>query len=230
MPSCPIWYAFPDHTDTIMPDTLNTKAIHQTVFWGDIASPQIHSHTLTATEPNSPKIDVAISLQDDYGTNISGANISYFIKRTDWLHLPNLSKDSARQDYLWQGNCLECFFGFDECTDYVELNFTPHSIGSLYNLYHFTDYRTPNIMPPAQTNGQIIIKSIENDEMSKITSSHHVYHLTVIFDTPAFRGKSKPINKINPAVILYKNDTAIFYAKNHTNPPDFHDKRSWINI
>lgn len=191
------------------------KQTHQAVFWGE-NSPQIYLHQLTATSDDAPAISVAISFGQDF------ACLSYFIECTDWLHLTQTGNQNTRQDYLWEQNCLECFFEFANQTDYIEMNFAPNPINdgnNHFNLYHFDDYRTPSILPPRQISGQVV--AICPDHLQ--TGNTHTYHLKVIFNhqyTPS-------ISKINPCVILYQNSQPIFYATHHANPPDFHNKAFW---
>lgn len=190
------------------------KQTHQAIFWGE-HSPQIHLYQLTATNNDAPAISVAISFGQDF------ACLSYFIEPTDWLHLTQAGNQSTRQDYLWEQNCLECFFEFANQADYTEMNFAPNPANdgnNHYNLYHFDDYRTPNTLPPKQTSGQVvaILEHLQTDNT-------HAYHLKVSFN----HNHVPNISKINPCVILYQDNQPIFYATHHANPPDFHNKAFW---
>ena len=68
--------------------------------------------------------------------------LNTFIESSGWL--PRCAQEVMFSDYLWEGTCLECFIG-GFATEYVEVNASPTG---QYALYHFQDYRQPNIMPP----------------------------------------------------------------------------------
>ncbi|WFF38162.1 hypothetical protein LU290_07840 [Moraxella nasibovis] len=198
------------------------KQTHQAVFWGELwgkkskSPPQIHLYELVATQSDAPAVSVAVS----FGQN--AIHLSYFIEPADWLHLPTIGSQNARQDYLWERNCLECFFEFGGQDGYAEMNFSPNPASdgcNLYNLYHFDSHRTPNVMPPRQLTGQIITRQ------TNPSLGMHAYHLTVVLDRDV-----QTISKINPAAILYQNGKPIFYAIRHANPPDFHNKHYWAQV
>ena len=49
-----------------------------------------------------------------------------------------------------------------------------------------------------------------------------------INDSSSFNKKALSLtNPINPCVILYFNNTALYFAPQHASPPDFHDQRYW---
>lgn len=52
------------------------------------------------------------------------------------------------------------------------------------------------------------------------------YHLSVTLDNIT----NMTIGKINPTAILYRDGAPIFYAAQHADPPDFHDKTFWQDI
>ncbi|MCL1623056.1 hypothetical protein M2R47_02150 [Moraxella sp. Tifton1] len=190
------------------------SAIHQAVFHGE-TSPTIHTHELMASAVNAPKIQVAFSNKDRL------ACLSYLIERTSWLDLPDMTtpKGGIRQDYLWESNCIECFFEFESGLGYIEMNVSPHQEQYHYNMYDFHDYRMPHVMPPMHADGNITIHH------SSILKTHHIYHLAI-----DFAQKNQKITKINPCVILYQENTPIFYAINHASPPDFHAKSHWLAV
>ena len=68
--------------------------------------------------------------------------LNTFIESSGWL--PRRAQQVMFSDYLWEGTCLECFVG-GSGTEYIEVNASPTG---QYALYHFQDYRQPNIMPP----------------------------------------------------------------------------------
>lgn len=185
--------------------------IHRNIFWGEQLSPLIYAYTLTATIQDAPYIKAVISLDDKI------AHISYAIEKTDWLFLVPASDLCTRKDYLWEHNCLECFFGTSDL-NYIEMNFSPDATQNYYNLYQFSDYRTPNVMPPRQADGTLTAHTNTD------TKTHHIYHLSVALDTMS------DVQKINPCAILYKDKMPIFYAQNHASPPDFHNQDFWQHI
>lgn len=187
-------------------------AQHQAVFWGDKELPQIYAYQLTATLPNAPQVQVLASFDTHH------IHLSYFIEHANWLTLPSNAAHSHRQDYLWEQNCLECFVEFKDRTDYLEMNFSPNELGNGYNLYHFDDYRTPNIIPPQRADGHLI-SIIDGGK-----PGYHSHHLSIVMPDDFDCTK---ISKINPCVILYQDNQPCFYAVQHASPPDFHDKAFW---
>ncbi len=121
-----------------------------------------------------------------------------------------------KADFLWQDNCLECFVEFDNQQGYHEINLSPKGD---YAIYQFDNYRTPDRMPPKHGKGTVCIIHHKFDD-----DSHWQYHWAVTFS------HQQQFSKIHPTAILYHNDTPIFYAHQHANPPDFHDKAFWLAI
>lgn len=185
------------------------EALHRQVIWGKATPPTLHTFALTATKPNAPTISAVASVMGDC------LYLSYFIERYDWLDFKPIYKLS-RADFLWEKDCLECFFdvGGD---DYFEMNFSPDG---KCNLYHFDNYRTPDSLPPVWADGMVFVAN------SEPIADYDVYHLGIKLDNI----HKLSIHKINPTAILYRDGEPIFYAANHANPPDFHDKNFWQNF
>ncbi len=138
--------------------------------------------------------------------------LSYFIECCNWLNVTR-THTLSRQDYLWQANCLECFFDFGQ-NAYFEMNL---SLDGQFNLYEFDNYRTPSCLPPRWADGMVFMID------GNFAPNHHTYHLGIKLDN--YHALS--IHKINPVAILYHDGEPIFYAKSHVKPPDFHDKTYW---
>lgn len=182
----------------------------------------LYSLTPHQNQPDYPKVVVCVSLQ---GMSLQ---LSYFIEKKDWLIFADFNQqDFVRKDYLWEENCLECFIELNNQSSYFETNVSPNGA---YNFYHFDDYRTPNVMPPRQEKHLQLLQNNPN-----LVDNWYEKHLNIqinhYFAEFAQQGIDVcQITKINPTVILYQNNQPIFYAINHANPPDFHDKHHWINF
>lgn len=196
---------------------------HKHTFWTNSTNPPIKIFELTPhCTDDCPNVFVAISQQ---GMSVC---LSYFIQKADWLDFNELTQEKIkRQDYLWEQNCLECFFELNHQAGYLEMNSSPNGA---YNFYRFDDYRTPNTIPPKQ-----------DDKLSIVyTPSHtmhddwHIRHINVMFNEYfmefAHHGQVPcTVSKFHPTVILYKNNEPIYYAIKHASPPDFHQKAYWVN-
>ncbi|MDO4441540.1 MAG: hypothetical protein Q4B81_05100 [Moraxella sp.] len=170
--------------------------------------------TLTATATNAPQIHVVASTQGDT------LQLSYYIKQCDWLDLPFCStNEPERQDFLWENHCLECFFDLQNTNakSYFEMNYSPKGA---FNLYRFDDYRTPSTLPPVWADGSVMVMAKPHPP------AFYVYHLKIKLGSI----NQMSISNINPATILYRDGTPIFYAVQHASPPDFHDKAFWQTL
>ena len=133
-------------------------------------------------------------------------------------------------DYLWEQTCLECFLT-THATSYIEINACPD--GS-YALYKFEDYRLPATLPPTpllQKNAEARA-CIQWDNSSDEDVQSEYGHYQRRFDVPLAQlpyDLQSPhcCFLINPCVILYFDDTALYFASNHASPPDFHQRRYW---
>lgn len=157
----------------------------------------------------APKVGVYVELLFD-----NNLHISYFIQKTPLVDLAVDGLILSQADFLWQENCLEFFVGYDGAGDYFELNIAPDG---RYNIYHFDDYRTPNVMPPRPAKPSNISVYISDDY--DILDGFYTRHISLI-------GNKTP-SHLNPTVILYADGTPIFYAPQHANPPDFHNRHHW---
>lgn len=184
--------------------------------------PHFAIYQLQPHQPHSdyPQVVVCFAMQ---GMSLA---ISYFVEKKDWLNFADFDeKKFDKSDFLWEQNCLECFFEINKETNYFETNVSPNGA---YNFYHFDDYRTPNQMPPRRDNHLQLTQNHQKCSLENWYERHLNIHLNHYF--MAFAHQKKPvcqITKINPTVILYQQNQPIFYAITHANPPDFHDKRYW---
>ncbi|MDO5651335.1 MAG: hypothetical protein Q4G13_04265 [Moraxella sp.] len=206
----------------------------------DVHSPGEHSlgvyslgtYSLTPHSPtpnigeHAPNVVVCASYKDN------ALQLSYFIERCAWLDIPAPSQQrvGVRQDYLWQADCLECFFDTADDTSYLELNV---AFDGSFNLYQFDDYRTPSIMPPQQAMGELSTFVADELTITKHGSATQfsVRHLTVKIATKMNTETKTPtsmqLHHIHPCVILHLDHQPIYYAIQHACPPDFHDKAYW---
>lgn len=205
---------------------------HQAAFWGEHTATTTHTPLTpisTLMHTQLPTMSVVYSLMGDC------LQLSFFIEKKPWLDLSPLDSSPLatgslqRADFLWQANCLECFVEFNHEQGYHEINVAPNGD---YAIYQFDDYRTPDCMPPKHGDGSVFVvpaATNDDDATNNNTANNHndaywIYHWAVKFP------HTKPISKIHPTVILYHNDTPIFYACAHANPPDFHDKAYWVTL
>ena len=80
-------------------------------------------------------------------------------------------------DYLWEQTCLECFIAGKnlsaDATGYIEINASP---SGRYALYHFSDYRQPDSLPPMP------LYQVDSNEQASIDWTDHLPMLH-IFNT-----------------------------------------------
>lgn len=178
----------------------------------------------------------------------------------DKLHWPTWQAAQVGfHDYLWQETCLECFIAGRALSDsslnparhdasdnanthYIEINASPDG---RYALYQFINYRRPATQPPLpllhpKTQTRAFIQWFNNPKIpltSAQTSSasydplersigipltelpHHQY---AIHDTA--------VDYLHPCVILYLDNTPLYFAPRHAAPPDFHDRQYWSTV
>lgn len=193
---------------------------HQLTFWqADNPFAPVQQFWLTPTIDDAPKICVA------FGVQANALQLSFCIQQCDWL-TPFRYKGNGmvRQDFLWENNCLECFFELQNNPNqngYFEMNF---SLNGAFNLYQFENYRTPNHLPPVWAKGNVL--STITDISNLYSEYDKIYHLTITLDGV----NNLNIGKINPTAILYQNGEPIYYAIKHANPPDFHNKAYWTGF
>lgn len=118
-----------------------------------------------------------------------------------------------RQDYLWENTCFEAFISTPNQSNYFELNLSP---SLAWNLYRFTDYRTPNDMPPIRVAEPALLKFEINDRL-----------ITVDIDLNALKIADQEITLGLTAVI--KTAESIDYLSIHhpKSEADFHDSMGW---
>ncbi len=154
-------------------------------------------------------------------------------------------------DYLWQSTCLECFIAksyvensaeIDSAIDsiaeqknqYIEINASP---SGRFALYHFSDYRTPNTLPPsallqlatdqlAYINWNPVLSPKQPSTLA-MPSYERCFGLP-LDQLPFNLFTKKQINaQINPCVILKFGEVILYFAPRHAAPPDFHHRRYW---
>lgn len=166
-----------------------------------------------------PAISVNLSVADE------ALQLSFMIEKTVCTeHLP-MSANKAeliRADYLWEKDCFECFIQQPNETGYLEMN---ANLSGEYNIYQFTAYRSPEIMPPVASDGYSLHSFADCND----THLYFGFEISPVDDDAATFDLTNL--KLNPAAILYPkiNGQAvpIYYAHQHAAPPDFHDKAYW---
>lgn len=165
---------------------------------------------------------------------------------------------ALQQDFLWETHCYELFLAFSDKKDspYLEVNFSPNGA---FNLYQFDSYRTPSQLPPRRlavsqneltevfnvyrldnqqttfwhnpTSCQQALKTkIEQD----FVLAEHSYRLVMMLGLVKL---SKKLNAtltdklwLNPCAVFNGKKEIAYFAHQHANPPDFHDKHYWIKV
>jgi hypothetical protein len=119
----------------------------------------------------------------------------------------------TRKDYLWEKTCLEAFISTPNQTEYFELNLSPTRA---WNLYHFTNYRTPDQIPPV---------AVEQSALVKFDVQKHT--IDVEIDLNLLNLADQDIILGLNAVIKTTNGLT-YFALVHPKPEaDFHDARGW---
>jgi hypothetical protein len=144
---------------------------------------------------------------------------------------------------LWEQNCLELFWGFEGDTSYFELNLSlaAHLLGA-WNLYEFTDYRTPE--PPQDSQAfDLISLKIGSESLAG------AIHLIVRFELARAKLKSREsvlesrsklisdgASLVSSGELLRFNPTLIwgepqkFFAPSHAEQPDFHRRALYLKL
>lgn len=164
-----------------------------------------------------------------------------------------------QQDFLWENHCYELFLAFDNQPNspYLEINFAPTGE---FNLYHFDGYRSPTQMPPRRLQAtpkerQQLINcyNVRHDwhavfwqdslphqqAMRGIVENHHpldenTHRLVMLIDVKLLAKLLgvKITDKIwvNPCAVFKGEKETFYFAHQHASPPDFHDKKNWIEL
>lgn len=118
-----------------------------------------------------------------------------------------------RQDYLWENTCFEAFIGIKNRSEYFELNL---STQLAWNLYRFTDYRTPNTMPPIAVTEPALLRFEVKD-----------HTLLAEIDLTALKLTNQEI-QLGLTAVIKTHDSTEYLSLNHPkSEADFHDARGW---
>ncbi|MGP4951196.1 hypothetical protein [uncultured Psychrobacter sp.] len=175
------------------------------------------------------------SLQLEYSIKLPSQALA---ARLDW---PDWQPQHVRfQDYLWEHTCLECFIqGITHNDDsrYIEINASPDGH---YAFYEFHGYRQPDSMPPVplikrDDKGYANIVWTDSVWTDTDDTHPHLYQRSftiALSQLPKsiFDKQTLTIKRINPCVILYFDDTPLYFACQHATAPDFHDQRYWLDF
>lgn len=127
----------------------------------------------------------------------------------DWPETQNLE----RRDYLWENTCFEAFISTPNQSEYFELNLSP---SLAWNLYHFTDYRSPNDMPPIPVLEPALIKFEVQD-----------HTITVDIDLNTLKLADQEI-KLGLTAVIKTSESLDYLAVHHPkSEADFHDSMGW---
>lgn len=115
--------------------------------------------------------------------------------------------ESTRAYELWKTTCFELFLAEKNCSEYIELNFSP---STKWDAYEFTSYRQPQ--PP---------KRFEDIQVNFITSEHGLVEVDVFMDLKEFEANAT-------AVIEDRHGIHYFAYKHASEKPDFHQRSNLI--
>ncbi len=125
-----------------------------------------------------------------------------------------LANEMRRQDFLWESTCFEAFIGSHDRREYFELNLTP---SAAWNLYRFSDFRTPNVMPPVAVLKAALTQFSINQYI--ISAEIDLNHLNIA---------DQDID-LGLAAVIKTTDALHYFAIQHSAAQaDFHDRRDWI--
>jgi hypothetical protein len=125
-----------------------------------------------------------------------------------------LANEMTRQDFLWESTCFEAFIGSHDRREYFELNLTP---SLAWNLYRFSDYRTPNVMPPVAVVEPALTQFGINQD---IISAEIDLNVLNIADQDI---------RLGLTAVIKTAKASHYFALQHSSPQaDFHDPRDWI--
>ena len=227
--------------------------------------PQIHVHIeaiaydssnnklyneLSTQQTDALRLNYLLTLPHDISQNSA---LPWFT----WLPLKLKPKTA---DYLWQSTCLECFIAGESAqyknieeskdiaqnTQYIEINVSSNGD---YALYHFEDYRTPDITPPQTLMLLPLLQNLQRNRLIDLQPTIDAHYLSKTRDAQIINNSrvfarqitlqlsplAKLWNKltyIHPAVILQEphSQQHLYFAPKHTTPPDFHLSKLWTPI
>ncbi len=167
---------------------------------------------------------IPFDLEKNIGTNKYSVNAFAFLNaailtlkfqvndphhEVDW---PEQQK-SERCDYLWENTCFEAFISSPNQRSYFEVNLSP---SLTWNLYRFTDYRTPNDMPPLRVLEPALIQFEIEDRT-----------ITAKIDLNALKLVDQEI-QLGLTAVIKTADSLQYLAVHHPKPQaDFHDSMGW---
>lgn len=164
-----------------------------------------------------------------------------------------------QQDFLWEKSCYELFLAFEKGKNspYVEINFSP---SGEFNLYQFDSYRMPQQIPPrrlditeSQRQNLLNFYRVSDDNLpvfwqnslspklnltqsleKNYPLSKDSHRLVMLLDIQRLAEllKVKTEDKIwlNPCAVFKGEQELVYFAHQHANPPNFHDKNNWLEM
>ncbi len=147
-------------------------------------------------------------------------------------------RDVSFEHYLWERTCLECFIqntALDQnnSTSYIEINVSP---SGHYAFYQFEGYRNPSTLPPIpliKKGGEKYATIMWCDTSDTSDTQRYQRRFAIpLTQMPqhVFDNQSVIFKRLNLCVILYFGDTALYFAKAHPTPPDFHNQQYWLDF
>lgn len=130
------------------------------------------------------------------------------------VSIPAAARTSRRKDRLWEGTCVELFFGTADSAEYWEVNLSP---AGHWNVYRFTDYREGMRKESA-------IRSLP----FRIRTGTGGLRFSLRFDTGAFLPAGAAVEVGIATVLKSTRSGTSHWALRHPAPqPDFHRREAF---
>ena len=118
-----------------------------------------------------------------------------------------------QRDFLWESTCFEVFINHRTHNAYFELNLSP---SLAWNLYQFSDYRTPHTIPPQRVREPALLKFEVLDQTVSAEIDLARLHLV-----------GKKLNLGLTAVIQTQNSLEYLALNHPIAQADFHHASGW---
>lgn len=131
------------------------------------------------------------------------------LNQIDWHEQQHLEQ----RDYLWENTCFEAFISAPDQNSYFELNLSP---SLAWNLYQFSNYRTPNTMPPQRVTAAKLVKFEVVDKTIRVE-----------IDLTRLKLVHQDL-RIGMTAVIKTAEKLEYLAIHHPkSEADFHDSKGW---
>lgn len=172
-----------------------------------------HWHVLSPFGSNASAIKTHYSVKASASCN--GTNLILQFKVDDPLNQIYWHEQQhlEQRDYLWENTCFEAFISAPDQNTYFELNL---STSLAWNLYQFSNYRTPKTMPPQRVAAAELVKFEVVDKT-----------IYAEIDLTPLKLAHQEL-QIGLTAVIKTADTTQYLAVHHPkSEADFHDSKGW---